>query len=117
MKILFFFLSVAVFAYAVSIDEQIRQLQHADPKTRYELMNAIKTQIASMNAADRAAAIKQLQKKMHSDAPGQMHLKQQRHHSAEQMMQMNQGQRNRQSQGGHGGASKPHTKPQNGSNR
>ncbi len=63
MKILLLFLiTLSLFSQTNSIDEQIAQLQYANPQDRYKLMNAIKVRISSMNTSNRIEAISKLQK-------------------------------------------------------
>lgn len=49
---------------ADSMDAQIKAIQNASPQERAELMNNLKTQIASMNEEGRANAISTLRKEM-----------------------------------------------------
>ena len=100
-------LSIVLMAQSVSIDEQIAQLQSVEPQKRYELMNAIKIRISSMNAAERSAAISKLQKNRNNTQSA--HNNQQLHHSANQMQQMNQQNRHQNASGGRGANNqKPH---------
>ncbi|NPA28865.1 MAG: hypothetical protein GXO33_01610 [Epsilonproteobacteria bacterium] len=47
-----------------SVDTLIASIQNADPQTRRELMNDLKTQLATLDAAQREAAISELQAAM-----------------------------------------------------
>ena len=80
-------ITLSLSAQSSSIDEQIAQLQNADPQKRYELMNAIKIRISSMNSAERSAAISKLQKNRGVHVKGVSNNQQ--HHSANQMQDMN----------------------------
>jgi hypothetical protein len=51
---------IGLSANELSIDEQIAALRDAPPQQRYQLMNAIKTRISTMNSAQRAEAIQKL---------------------------------------------------------
>ncbi|MEA1920936.1 MAG: hypothetical protein U9N52_13940 [Campylobacterota bacterium] len=54
-------------AVELTLDEQITQLQNADTKERFGLMNALKIRISTMNARERSQAITQLKIQMHEN--------------------------------------------------
>ena len=56
--------SVGFAASDASIDAQIQAIQEASPQERVGLMNAFKTQLSTMNAEDRLAAIEQMRTQM-----------------------------------------------------
>jgi hypothetical protein len=68
MKILFIVLILDILLVvsvdAMSVDEQILEIQNSSPQQRVKLMNEFKKRVASMNAAQRQKSISQLQKKM-----------------------------------------------------
>ncbi len=68
--ILLALLALQLYGAEPSIDAQIEALADAPPQERFELMNAIKTRIAGMNAAEREAALSSLrQGHQNPDAP------------------------------------------------
>ncbi len=71
MKPLIFLLALTatLVAETMSLDAQIAQMQEAAPEERYELMNAIKVRISTMNAQQRAEAIGKLQQQLHVQTP------------------------------------------------
>lgn len=101
MKAAILFLAVltaALYAVEPTLDEQIAALQQAEPQKRYELMNAIKKRIATMNAEERSEAIAKLRTRMESQNPeaGVMTRQRLEQHSNDQVQQLNQQQRMRQ---------------------
>ena len=62
LSILLCALFIQLSADELSINEQIAALRDAPPEQRYELMNAIKTRISTMNSAQRAEAIGNLRR-------------------------------------------------------
>jgi ERCC4-related helicase len=82
-----------VFGASLTLDEQIAQLKNADSKDRYEMMNAIKQRISTMNATERTQAINQLRSKMqnHTNTATPMPSGQQKQMlGSDQIQQMNQ---------------------------
>lgn len=82
-----------IYGASLTLDEQIAQLQNADSKDRYELMNAIKQRISTMNATERTQAISQLRSKIPNttNTATSMHSPQEKQMlSSDQMQQMNQ---------------------------
>jgi len=112
----------------VNVDAQIAEIQAAPAQERVKLMNEFKQQLANMNEADRAAAIEQLQTRMHTrmqsaTAQGttdatqtrtRMQTRTQEHAQEMQMQvteQMNQMQHMNQNQAGHQFANMPGNTP------
>lgn len=77
----------------VDIDAQIAEIQAASPEKRVQLMNDFKQQLASMNEAERAATISQMQEKMHTNVDATQAMAQTR---TREMMQNQQIQANEQ---------------------
>ena len=57
---------------SVSVDTQIAAIQAAPAQERVQLMNQFKQKLATMNQADRMAAIQEMQQKMQAQAATQM---------------------------------------------
>ncbi len=57
---------------SVSVDAQIAAIQAAPAQERVQLMNQFKQKLATMNQADRMAAIQEMQQKMQAQAGTQM---------------------------------------------
>lgn len=56
-----------------SVDAQIERIMNAPQQERVELMNQLKTQLATMNEHERSEAIRKLQSKLNPDgAPTQL---------------------------------------------
>jgi len=117
MKRLVFILMMTLgilYATPLTLDEQIAQLQNADSKERFELMNALKLRISTMNADERSSAINQLKAQMNKNTtPNKdisMQQKQQQMLATDQMQQMH---KNNHTQGPPIGAGNPN-KPGNG---
>lgn len=68
-RVLFLLFIVLTFELsAMSLDEQIANVQKASPEKRFELMNALKQRISTMNANERHQAITKLRSGMKKGA-------------------------------------------------
>lgn len=56
----FIFILIPILSLAMSIDEQIQEMQGATSDRKFELMNALKIRIATMNEQERNDAIQKL---------------------------------------------------------
>lgn len=107
MRPLLFFIAatLTLLAQEPSIDAQIEALQHADASKRYELMNALKQRISSMNAAQRSEAISKLQRQ-YGSAPSANSAMNQRSDNTMRQQMLQQGNQKRPPTAG-GGIAKP----------
>lgn len=64
MKIVIMLMFSLSIAFTLTLDEQIKLLEHATPKERVELMNKIKEQLIEMNQNERMNTIEKLRAKM-----------------------------------------------------
>jgi len=74
----------------LSVDAQIEAIQNAPAAERVELMNNFKERIASMNEADRSAAIEQLQATLQPTQTREQIQARVEEHAQEMQMQVNE---------------------------
>ena len=108
-RLLFIFIMTLGILHAapLTLDEQIAQLQNAEPKERFELMNALKLRISHMNANERSSAIKQLKSQMHQKNASQKNSAMQQHQKMLASDQMQQMHKQNRTQGFHEGGGNP----------
>jgi len=64
MRLFLQFIIITLLCSAQSINEQLKELEHAPPKQRVELMNHIKEQLILMNQEQRVQTINKLRAKL-----------------------------------------------------
>ncbi|RUM75863.1 MAG: hypothetical protein DSZ11_01430 [Sulfurovum sp.] len=73
MRLFLQFIIMTLLCSAQTINEQIKELEHAPPKQRVELMNHIKEQLILMNQEERAQTINKLRAKLQPHVHREMH--------------------------------------------
>ena len=100
-----------LYATPLTLDEQISQLQNANPKERFELMNALKLRISTMNTNERSSAIKQLKVQLHKNSTPSKNTSMQQHQqqmlATDQMQQMHKSNHAKGPSSGIGNPDKP----------
>ncbi|HHH50930.1 MAG TPA: hypothetical protein ENK76_00970 [Campylobacterales bacterium] len=72
MRLFLQFILMTLLCSAQSINEQLKELEHAPPKQRVELMNHIKEQLILMNQEQRVDTINKLRAKLQPQAQTQI---------------------------------------------
>jgi len=73
MRLFLQFIIMTLLCSSQSINEQIKELEHAPPKQRVELMNHIKEQLILMNQEQRVETISKLRAKLQPQAQMETH--------------------------------------------